>query len=353
MKKKGFTLVELLAVIAILAILVIIALPNVLRMFRNAKENTFVTEVQEIIKTAEQGYISGSLSNKECKCFSNASNPLDLSGRNNIQYYVEFNDKGQVINLTVKDDTYQFVSEGEVIKIADIGSSTSGKEKTTSLALESTEVPSCDGSSEENKTTLKTYSATELCAPAEDTYGCFFTKYIGTTDVESIVFTNTKEVPEGVVGQEDVSDDNSGNIMMWWTDTDNNYRYEVTIGGEGGVKANPDSSYLFAYLTNLTSIDLTYLDTSEVTDMSYMFSADPYYENSIKTLDLSNLDTSKVTNMQGMFYRCSKLTSITYGNKFVINEDTNIKDMFYGTDNLTNEPYIKFNSIYADRFNGD
>ena len=33
MKHKGFTLVELLAVIAILAILVIIALPNVLKMF--------------------------------------------------------------------------------------------------------------------------------------------------------------------------------------------------------------------------------------------------------------------------------------------------------------------------------
>ena len=43
MKKKGFTLVELLAVIAILAILVIIALPNVLGMFQSAKKNTFTT----------------------------------------------------------------------------------------------------------------------------------------------------------------------------------------------------------------------------------------------------------------------------------------------------------------------
>lgn len=35
MKKQGFTLVELLAVIAIMAILVIIALPNVLKMFND------------------------------------------------------------------------------------------------------------------------------------------------------------------------------------------------------------------------------------------------------------------------------------------------------------------------------
>ena len=39
MKNKGFTLVELLAVIAILAILVIIALPNVLKMFNQAKKD--------------------------------------------------------------------------------------------------------------------------------------------------------------------------------------------------------------------------------------------------------------------------------------------------------------------------
>ena len=41
MKYKGFTLVELLAVIAILALLVIIALPNVLKMFNQAKKDTF------------------------------------------------------------------------------------------------------------------------------------------------------------------------------------------------------------------------------------------------------------------------------------------------------------------------
>ena len=42
MNKKGFTLVELLAVIAILAILVIIALPNVLELYRTARKNTFI-----------------------------------------------------------------------------------------------------------------------------------------------------------------------------------------------------------------------------------------------------------------------------------------------------------------------
>ena len=39
--KKGFTLVELLAVIAILAILVILAIPNVIKLYNNAKKTDF------------------------------------------------------------------------------------------------------------------------------------------------------------------------------------------------------------------------------------------------------------------------------------------------------------------------
>ena len=45
MKKRGFTLVELLAVIAILAILVIVSMPNIMEMFFSAKEDTFESEV--------------------------------------------------------------------------------------------------------------------------------------------------------------------------------------------------------------------------------------------------------------------------------------------------------------------
>ena len=50
MKKKGFTLVELLAVIAILEILTIITLPNIVSMFNEAKKNSFTTEIKELFK---------------------------------------------------------------------------------------------------------------------------------------------------------------------------------------------------------------------------------------------------------------------------------------------------------------
>ena len=61
MNKKGFTLVELLAVIAILAILVIIALPNVLKMFNDSKKNSFINEVREVFKTAQNQYMASQI----------------------------------------------------------------------------------------------------------------------------------------------------------------------------------------------------------------------------------------------------------------------------------------------------
>ena len=51
--KKGFTLVELLAVIVILAILVLLAVPSVLKMMDSAKENAFKIEAENIINGAK------------------------------------------------------------------------------------------------------------------------------------------------------------------------------------------------------------------------------------------------------------------------------------------------------------
>ena len=53
MSKKGFTLVELLAVIAILAILVIIALPNVLKMFNDSKKNAFIVQARKTANVSQ------------------------------------------------------------------------------------------------------------------------------------------------------------------------------------------------------------------------------------------------------------------------------------------------------------
>ena len=61
---------------------------------------------------------------------------------------------------------------------------------------------------------------------------------------------------------------------------------------------------MFFYCKSLITLDLSNFDTSNVTDMSLMFS-DCF---NLTTLDVSNFDTSNVTNMRYMFGDCSNLT---------------------------------------------
>ena len=58
---KGFTLVELLAVIVILAIIMIIAIPNVLNVMEQSKKKSFITFAQKINKQIQEKYLQDSM----------------------------------------------------------------------------------------------------------------------------------------------------------------------------------------------------------------------------------------------------------------------------------------------------
>ena len=125
MNKKGFTLVELLAVIAILAILVIIALPNIMGMFNDARKSSFSTEVKQIYKVAQQQWVSDSLfatSEKVyTRCESCTGKSLDLSGRTQLEYYIKINKAGSVIEYYATDGTYQYAfNDSAGLNIQDI-----------------------------------------------------------------------------------------------------------------------------------------------------------------------------------------------------------------------------------------
>ncbi len=115
MNKKGFTLVELLAVIAILALLVIIALPNVLSMFNKAKKDTFLTEAKSIFKESASKYISDNMHNSNegniyCNSETDSKNPLDMD-IGNTYYYIEKDNTGKTIKFVAWN------SSGYVTKI--------------------------------------------------------------------------------------------------------------------------------------------------------------------------------------------------------------------------------------------
>ena len=86
---------------------------------------------------------------------------------------------------------------------------------------------------------------------------------------------------------------------------------------------------LFANLQNVVSIDLSGLDTSGVTNMSFMFSAGSQFTSSLERVNLTGIDTSNVTNMRGMFQGCTKLASLDVSG-FNTSKVTDMSRMFGG-----------------------
>ncbi len=118
MKKRGFTLVELLAVIAILAILVIMALPAVLRMFNNARRDSFTNEVNTVIRTARQQYLLSGGADTEWSNAEGSTKSLDLTGNSQLRYYVKMNAEGKIIKLQVSNGDFQYSKSG-IIDVAE------------------------------------------------------------------------------------------------------------------------------------------------------------------------------------------------------------------------------------------
>ena len=96
---------------------------------------------------------------------------------------------------------------------------------------------------------------------------------------------------------------------------------------------------MFVGMSNLTSLNLSNFDTSNVTNMGSMFSL----MSNLTTLNLSNFDTSKVTNMQAMFQGMSNLTTLNLSS-FNTSKVTDMSDMFAEMHSLTTLDLSNFNT---------
>ena len=85
-----------------------------------------------------------------------------------------------------------------------------------------------------------------------------------------------------------------------------------------------DMSYMFSNCASIQRISATKIKTEKVTNMEGMFQSC----QTLTSLDLSNFNTEKVTNMKGMFRNCYKLEAIIASDKFVTNAETASDDMF-------------------------
>lgn len=98
-------------------------------------------------------------------------------------------------------------------------------------------------------------------------------------------------------------------------------------------------SYMFNGCETLTDLDVSCFDTSNVTDMQWMFRNC----ESLTHFDINNFNTSKVTNMQWMFSYCDALTSIDLSN-FDTSNVTNMSSMFHSSSNLVSLDLSNFDT---------
>ena len=159
--------------------------------------------------------------------------------------------------------------------------------------------------------------------------------------VTKIVFQDSINKIEGESESWDISSAKNKTVMARLVpNTDDTATNTLYIQGNGGVSANYDSSYLFYVFSKLTEIEnLNLFDTSQVTNMRYMF----YRCSNLTSLDVSKFDTSQVTNMYRMFYECNSLTSLDVS-EFDTSKVTNMNGMFLRCSSLTELDVSNFNT---------
>ena len=165
--------------------------------------------------------------------------------------------------------------------------------------------------------------------------------------ITSLTTKKDNIVPATAVESWDISEAGDGSVMAYVEDDGSgNSTYKVTIGGKGGIVANESMIRYFKDFSEMTTIDLSALDTSEVTDMNDMFSDC----SSLTSLDLSSFDTSQVTDMSTMFASCSSLTSLDLS-KFDTSKVTDMSSMFSYCSSLTSLDLSSFDTSQVTDMN--
>ena len=373
MRKRGFTLVELLAVIAILAILVIIALPNVLKMYNSSKKNIFLVEAKEIYGEVSKKYISENLKGNKLSYVSSEDNTkLEMTG-NELKYCIQVDNKGKITAMKIGDNNYYLFYDGSKdISKLDINDVYEGKY--VQNKCDATTTITKDGSDPNPVGKACTYDG-DINAGDAIQIGIYtyhykqdYDKNLNLIDITSDTFnvelTNKEstaaitEAPCSSINGKLVTsmaamfmNSQAQSIDLSSFDTSNVTNMMAMFVFSKATELKGLNSFDTSKVTNMfgmfgysvaTSIDLSNFNTSKVTDMNFMFS-----DSQVTTLDLSNFDTSKVTDMSTMF-AYGKATEIIGLNKFDTSNVTDMSFMFadsqvttldlsnFNTSNVTN-----------------
>ncbi len=146
--------------------------------------------------------------------------------------------------------------------------------------------------------------------------------------INSISFTNNLFL-EGYDGYFDMSVNNSGTVLGYYKKISDNL-YDITVGSLDEVIAPSDSSLMFAFLSNLTTLKFNQnFNSNNITDLAGLL----LFDRSLTSLDINNLNiagkysTKNVTNTSFMFGQCMSLIDLNLSN-FNTSNVTDMNNMF-------------------------
>ncbi|WEV72508.1 BspA family leucine-rich repeat surface protein [Bifidobacterium sp. ESL0790] len=171
---------------------------------------------------------------------------------------------------------------------------------------------------------------------------------------QSACGTMSQSVGTNVTGT--LSDDGNGGCMLTITagtgggtlSRENPFHFppvmniitKVVFAGPNTTTLPQNSNALFDWMDNVTSIDLSSADASNVTDMSEMFAYNP----KLTSITFGNhFDTSNVTTMRSMFANCTGLTHLDVTH-FNTGNVTNMNAMFIKCSSLPSLDVTHFNT---------
>lgn len=174
-------------------------------------------------------------------------------------------------------------------------------------------------------------------------------KRSGITEIE-VMDSYTPDSSVTIKDSWDASSAQDGSVMCYVIGS----KLIIAGNGSGKVAMNNDSAMAFGYFyndgvscfSNVTRFDgCNVLDVSNCSKLSFVFS----YMSKVTSLDVGSWDTSKATTLNSCFWACKALTSIDVENWDVRGVE-DFGAMFQQCENLTNINVSKWNTLKAKYF---
>ena len=175
-----------------------------------------------------------------------------------------------------------------------------------------------------------------LGASAAEAYAC----YTPSNTTLTFYYDNQRASREGTTYDLNIG----SNEPEWCTNSIHAYVTQVVFDPSFAEARPTTTCYWFSSMERLQNITgMEYLNTSEVTNMAYMFSSC----RKLTTLDLSHFNTSNVTSMEAMFSSCHDLTNLDL-TSFNTDNVTTMYCMFNYSDGLTSVDLSSFTNARVE-----